>query len=208
MAKIYSTIMMVRNELNKLNLKKSGMNKFAGFSYFELADFLPQATELMNKHGVCPYIIFTNEQATMTVVNCENPEEQIQLTTPMRELSLKGTNEIQNLGGIQTYLTRYLYVQLLAITESDVFDATSGKDESKKSTKTSNNATNATVSTSKTLSDAQLKRLYAIASKAGYSSEKVKEIILKKYSKEPKSMTKQEYDTIVAGFESMINIGK
>lgn len=205
MSNIYSKIMKVRHELSKMNLKKTGQNKFAGFSYFELSDFLPQATELMEKHGICPYIVFTNDQAIMTVVNCEKPEEQIQLISPIRELSLKGTNEIQNLGGIQTYLTRYLYVQLLAITESDLFDATSGSSSGSSSGKTDNKSQ---AQVSKSLSENQLKRLYIIASKAGYQSDKVKEMIFKKYKKEPKDMTKQEYDTVVAGFESMSNLNK
>ena len=124
---IYQKLMEVRTNFHKLELKKSGHNKFANFKYFELGDFLVPATKLLNEIGLCPIITFTDELAKMTLVNTDNPSETIEFTSPMRDLELKGTNAVQNLGGVQTYLTRYLYIQLLNIVEADVFDATSGK---------------------------------------------------------------------------------
>ena len=183
---IYSKLMSTRVKFHKLKLKKTGHNKFAGFKYYELADFLVPATQLLQEENLCPIVTFTNEEARLTLVNGDNPEEQIIFTSPMRDLELKGTNAIQNLGGSQTYLTRYLYIQLMNIVEADVFDATSGQNIDSKASK----------SVSKPLSDKQLTRLYTIASKAGYSSELLKEMVLRKYSKEPKDLTKQEYDYI------------
>lgn len=55
------------------------------------------------------------------------------------------------------------------------------------------------------LSDAQVKRLYAIAKKAGFDTPKVKEHILIKYKKTSVSdLTKAEYDKAVTGYEAMI----
>ena len=45
---VYRKLQAVRYELSKLNLKKSGKNKFAGFEYFELGDFMPTAHKLMD----------------------------------------------------------------------------------------------------------------------------------------------------------------
>lgn len=157
MKNIYSKLMKVRCEFHKLELKKTGHNKFANFKYYELADFLIPATNLLNENGLCPMISFSNEQATMTVVNCDNTEEVVTFTSPMRDLQLKGTNDIQNLGGVQTYLTRYLYIQLLNIVEADVFDATSGKENNK--------------------SNSNLDKVYKLAYRKGYSKEKVNEHI-------------------------------
>ena len=181
---IYSKLMSARVKFHKLKLKKTGHNKFAGFKYYELADFLVPATQLLQEENLCPIVTFTNEEARLTLVNGDNPEEQIIFTSPMRDLELKGTNAIQNLGGSQTYLTRYLYIQLMNIVEADVFDATSGQNID-----------------SKPLSDKQLARLYTIASKAGYNFELLKEMVLRKYSKEPKDLTKQEYDYICDALE-------
>ena len=39
--KVYKKLIDVRNELQTMTLTKSGHNKFAGYKYFELGDFLP-----------------------------------------------------------------------------------------------------------------------------------------------------------------------
>ena len=41
------SIIKIRVDLQNSKLKKSGKNEFAGFDYFELADFLPRLNELM-----------------------------------------------------------------------------------------------------------------------------------------------------------------
>ena len=55
---IYQKLMEVRTEFHKLELKKSGHNKFANFKYFELGDFLVPATKLLNEAGLCPIVTF------------------------------------------------------------------------------------------------------------------------------------------------------
>lgn len=192
---IYIKLMDVRVKFSKLNLKKSGENKFANFKYFELADFLPQATGLLEEVKLCPIVTFTNDYATLTLINGENPTEQIVFTSPMRNLQLKGSNELQALGGIETYQTRYLYIQLLNITENDSFDAVSGKNEAK-------NNSNNTQQSNRILTDKQLSRLYAIASNANVDKESLKEKVFKRFGKEIKDLTKQEYDTICNAYEN------
>ncbi|HGM3507714.1 TPA: ERF family protein [Clostridioides difficile] len=195
MNNIYIKLMDVRVKLSKLKLKKSGENKYSNFKYFELADFLPQATELLEEVKLCPIITFTNDYATLTLINGENPTEQIVFTSPMRDLQLKGSNELQALGGIETYQTRYLYIQLLNITENDSFDAVSGKNEVK-------NNSNNTQQGNRILTDKQLSRLYAIASNANVDKESLKEKVFKRFGKEIKDLTKQEYDTICNAYEN------
>ena len=50
-------------------------------------------------------------------------------------MEIKGSNAIQNLGGSNTYLRRYLYLNALEIVENDMYDATSGKTTTKTTTK-------------------------------------------------------------------------
>ena len=128
---IYEKIAIMKQEISKAELKKSGLNKFAGFTYYELGDVLPTIIALCNKHKVCTFTSYTNELATLTAVNIEKPEEQVVITSPMKELELKGCNQIQALGGVETYSRRYLYLALFDIVEADSFDATSGKDQPK-----------------------------------------------------------------------------
>lgn len=191
---IYIKLMDVRVNFSKLNLKKSGENKFANFKYFELADFLPQATGLLEEAKLCPIVTFTNEYATLTLINGENPSEQIVFTSPMRDLQLKGSNELQALGGIETYQTRYLYIQLLNITENDSFDAVSGKNEAKNNVQQDKN-------TDRILTDKQLTRLYAIANSAGVNKTLLKEQVFKRLGKDIKDLNKSEYDAVCTAYE-------
>jgi hypothetical protein len=125
---VYSKLQKVRVELKSKPIKESGNNKFAGYTYMELGDFLPIIVELCNDAGLCPVISFA-EMATLTVVNCEKPEEKIVFTSPMSTAQLKGCHEIQNLGAVETYLRRYLYVAAFDIVEHDALDSTQGKDK-------------------------------------------------------------------------------
>jgi hypothetical protein len=123
---IYEKIQLVKEELMKSELKKSGENKFAGFKYFELADFIPKIIELCNKHKLYTGISFTQDLAELTIVNIDKSEEILKYTSPMEELELKGCNKVQALGGTETYQRRYLYMSAFDIVESDMFDAQSG----------------------------------------------------------------------------------
>ncbi|MCL2775034.1 MAG: ERF family protein [Oscillospiraceae bacterium] len=126
---IYTKLQTAKKLLSEKNIKKSGKNSYSGFEYFELSDFLPSIIEIFADIGLFSKITFTDEMATLKIVNAENPAEVEEYTSPMRTLELKGANLIQALGGIQTYQRRYLYMAALDITESDMFDANSGKKE-------------------------------------------------------------------------------
>lgn len=138
---IYEKIQLIKEEFLKSNIKKSGKNKFANFTYYELADITPKIIELCNKHKVFSSFSFTNDLATLKLINIENVEEKVIYTSPMEELELKGCNKIQALGGTETYQRRYLYMSAFDIIENDLFDATSGtdKNESKSNQTKSNN---------------------------------------------------------------------
>ena len=181
---IYRKLMEVRTEFHKLELKKSGHNKFANFKYFELGDFLVPATKLLNEIGLCPVVTFDNEIAKMIVINTDNPNETITFTSPMRDLELKGANSMQSLGGVETYQTRYLYIQLLNIVESDSFDAVSGTDANKE-----------------VITEAQVKRLFMLA--RGKDTAKVKEIIVRYGFKESKDISKNKYNAICEEIEKL-----
>lgn len=122
---IYQKLIELRKEFHALNLKKSGKNKFAGYEYFELKDFVPEAVQLCHKHKALPIFNLDDTQATLTLINTEEPSEQIVFTSPVADASGKGQLPIQSLGSQQTYLRRYLYLNLLDIVESDGIDGLS-----------------------------------------------------------------------------------
>lgn len=123
---VYEKIQKVKLDLLNSNLKKSGENKFSGFKYFELADFLPTINKLCNEQKLFTAISFDNELATLTIVNAEKSDEVVTYTSPMKDLELKGCNSVQALGGCETYNRRYLYMAAFDIVEADMFDANAG----------------------------------------------------------------------------------
>lgn len=129
MANIYEKLQACKAELQACKLPKTGKNAFANYDYWELSDFLPTVVSLFKKHGLCSYFSFTNDYATLTVVNTEKPDETISITSPMASAELKGCHAIQNMGAVETYQRRYLYMALLDISEPDALDATQGKHE-------------------------------------------------------------------------------
>ncbi len=124
---VYAKLAVARGKFLEAPVKKTGVNRFAEYKYFELADIVPVATSIFADLGLVFLISFTNEVATGTLVNVDKPEEVIEFTSPMRDLEVKGMNAVQALGGVETYQRRYLYMTCLDIVEADAFDATQGK---------------------------------------------------------------------------------
>ena len=131
--KVYAKLIKARNMLRKLELKKSGHNKFAGYQYFELGDFLPYVQSIFEHVGLCDIISFTEDVATMTVYDVEDGSSVV-FTSPMGSAQLKGCHMVQNIGAVETYQRRYLYVSALAISEHDALDSTTGNIEPVKPT--------------------------------------------------------------------------
>jgi hypothetical protein len=119
---IYTKLNAARQEFHTLKLVKTGLNKFAGYSYFELGDFLIPALNTFQKNGLCAFISFGQDVATMTIVSTDDGSS-IALTSPMAEAQLKGCHPIQNLGAVETYTRRYLWVAALEIVEHDALDS-------------------------------------------------------------------------------------
>lgn len=124
---IYQKMVAVKSELAKMPLKKSGKNAFAHYSYFELGDFLPQVEKLMNDQQLYSHYDRVSGAATLTITNCDNPEEVLHWAMGIPEMEIpKGNNAIQVEGSIDTYTRRYLYVRAFDLAETDGFDAETG----------------------------------------------------------------------------------
>ena len=127
---VHSKLMNARIRLQNTELKKTGHNKFAGYYYFELGDFLPQVQEIFHQVGLCGYISFDTTIATLTIVDIED-NSQLTITSPMVEANLKGAHPIQNLGAVETYTRRYLWVSAMEIVEHDALDSSAPLKEDK-----------------------------------------------------------------------------
>ena len=135
------SIISIRVNLQNSNLKKSGKNKFAGFEYFELSDFLPRVNELMLEENVndrfyikdeCAYLelIKGNEKQeyTMPFERFETPVN-IKIDPKTKETrEVKSMQDIQYLGALNTYYKRYLYLNAFGITDGEVIDSMDNED--------------------------------------------------------------------------------
>jgi hypothetical protein len=128
--KVYAKLQKCRVELQNMELKKSGHNKFAGYRYFELGDFLPAVNTLFDIYGLAYSLQFDREMATMFIIDVDTGSS-IKFTCPMEQAILKGCMPVQNLGASITYITRYLLVMALAISEHDAVDASEPTKEKK-----------------------------------------------------------------------------
>jgi hypothetical protein len=127
---VYAKLQRSRIRLQSAPLKKSGHNKFANYQYFELGDFLPIINKIFHEEGLCSVVSFYKDLATLRIIDTDNGGS-ITFTSPMADANLKGTHPIQNLGAVETYSRRYLYVTALEIVEHDALDATTGSEAPK-----------------------------------------------------------------------------
>jgi hypothetical protein len=125
---VYTKLNQAREKFHELKLEKTGRNTFANYNYFELGDFLIPALKVFREVGLCAYVSFDKDIATMTIVDMES-NERMTITSPMGSAALKGCHEVQNIGAVETYQRRYLWVAALEIVEHDALDATTGKDK-------------------------------------------------------------------------------
>ena len=127
---VHKKLMAARMSLQEASLKKSGHNKFAGYSYFELGDFIPTITEIFYNIGLCGVVSYDSEIASLTITDTDDGTNII-ITSPMAEANLKGCHPIQNLGAVETYTRRYLWVTAMEIVEHDALDSSAPIKEEK-----------------------------------------------------------------------------
>jgi len=123
---VYRKLAIARAKLRAQPLKKSGLNKFAGYQYFELGDFLHPTLEIFDSIGLIGIVSFTKDQAELSIVDVDGGGE-IVITSPFGSAALKGCHEVQNIGAVETYQRRYLWVAAMEIVEHDALDATTGR---------------------------------------------------------------------------------
>lgn len=118
---IYTKLMQARMRLHAKEIKKSGRNTFANYSYMELADFLIPVQTIFADLGLCGIVSFTADTASLTLIDTEDGSQHV-ITSPMGSAALKGCHEVQNIGAVETYQRRYLWMAALEIVEHDAID--------------------------------------------------------------------------------------
>lgn len=131
-------LQIARAAVQESGLKKTGFNQFSNYYYFQLEDFLPNATRVFKEVGLTP--VFTlqhsdsesgisRDYAELTIYNSDNPDDHpLSFQCPYADAN-NSKNPVQNLGSTITYLRRYLYMMALDLSETDIIDSTSGSPE-------------------------------------------------------------------------------
>lgn len=183
----------------KLKATKDLYNSFGRYSYRSAESILEAMKPLLDEYKVALVInddiVMIGERyyvkATARLIDGETGE-YVEATAFAREdESKKGQDLSQLTGSTSSYARKYAMNGLLAIDDNKDSDDLNkhGKEDIK---------VNMTPSG---LTEAQLKRLFAIANKAGVSKATVEAQIKKEFKCEPKNMTKEQYQNICERLE-------
>lgn len=197
---IYKKLLDVQTELKA---PKGQFNKFGNYSYRSCEDILESLKPLLKQ--VKATVILTDEiklvgdryyiEATCKFIDIETGEVLENKSLAREDENKKGMDLAQVTGSCSSYARKYALNGMFCIDDVKDADATNnGKED--------NNKSHSQVDASaRKLSDKQLARLYAIANKAGADKDLVKQQVMKKFNKEVKDLSKQEYDIVCNGYE-------
>lgn len=127
-------ILILRKRIKELNLKATGYNGHGKFNYYQLSDFLPHTIDICSEIGLYDEYTEDEEYKTLVVKDVEQPTEArifkikkveippILPTQPNEKVGVamqRAGNTVQTVGSVDTYYMRYLYRNLLKLTEPD-----------------------------------------------------------------------------------------
>ena len=173
------------NIQKELVVPKSQYNSFGKYNYRNCEDILEAVKPLLEKNkctlAISDELVLIGDRyyikANVKLADVEDPEGVVEATAYAREEeSKKGMDGSQVTGASSSYARKYALNGLFCIDDTKDSDTTNKQ--------------------VKKLSEAQIKRLYAISKKAGYNAEQIKQLVFKKYEKEIDLLTKDEYDYI------------
>ena len=174
----------------KLKAPKSQYNSFGKYNYRNAEDILEAVKPLLLEEGLTLTItddiaLIGNRYYIKATVVLMYEDESISTVAFAREdEEMKGMALSQITGSSSSYARKYALNGLFLIDDTKDSDFTNQHEKEVKA-----------------LSEAQIKRLYAIGNAAGYDFKKINELINKKYNKEIKNLTKDEYSYICNSLE-------
>ncbi len=174
------------------NPKNTADNPFYDSKYAPLQDVLNEVRPLLSKHGlsVIQSPSGDGQSVSITTLLLHESGEWIEFD-PLVLKAQKITP--QGAGSAITYGRRYALSAILGISSEDDDDGNSLE---------SAQQNNQVSGQKKQLTEKQVKRLYAIASSAGFSTADVKKVLMKDYNKtNAADLTRQEYDELIERME-------
>lgn len=122
---IFEKINKVRTEILKQSLTKD--KKGYSYNYIDLPQIEPVITEECSKVGLLTIVDFPDNRAVMRIFDTEYKDGglssfEISVPCDYSLVDIKGSQPIQKVGGMMTYMRRYLYMTLFAISEHDAVE--------------------------------------------------------------------------------------
>ncbi len=133
---IHKKIATFKKEFHALKMEMSGKNSHSGFPFFQIQDFIKQAVDLLEKNGLVFKISFPENRCQGTCIDVDTGEREDYFCS-VADANIPKATPVQNLGGVMTYVRRYMWSLFLDLVEFDGVDATSGAEpEPENKTKT------------------------------------------------------------------------
>ena len=121
--KIYDKIQQGKLMFRASGVKKTGRNNFQKYSYFTLEDILSAMIPICIELKLSTRFVFSATAGNMIIRDEEDGSECF-FTTPLPEVKNENPRKaMQDIGALQTYARRYLYLQAFEIEEVDTIDA-------------------------------------------------------------------------------------
>lgn len=186
----------VNNPQNSTTVKVKSDKGSYSYKYAKLDEVLNIVRPILSKNGLSIVQVPTtiDNQISVSTMLLHSSGEWLEL----EPITLKmDKSTAQGAGGAITYARRYSLSAALGIASEDD-DDTNGIEPAGETTITPTDAP-----TTKPLSDAQIKRLFAIAHTANIEPDKVKAQVKAKLNKEVEDLTKAEYDAVCKGYQNI-----
>lgn len=186
---VYEKLMNIQANLKA---PKGQYNSFGKYSYRNAEDILEALKPLLKDYKATvtlkdDLLLIGDRyylQATATFTDIESGESVIVTSLAREEETKKGYDVSQLTGSTSSYARKYALNGLMLIDNSELDPDSINAFEKESNIQV------------KSLSEAQINRLYAIAYKAKYDKFKIESMIKSKYKKDIKDLTKSEYDHI------------
>lgn len=196
---VYEKLMTVQT---KLRAPKGQYNQFGHYSYRSCEDILEALKPLLAEVGAIVNVsdevkLIGNRfyvEATAMFLDCETGDSVVARASAREDEAKKGMDLAQVTGSVSSYARKYALNGLFAIDDNKDSDATNTHDKDIKPNMTPVSG----------LSEAQIKRLFAIGNKAGFKKDVVEATVKKMFGCEPKDMTKDQYNTVCERLEKKV----
>ena len=114
--KVSKKLQQARVEWLKEIREKSAKNSHFRNTYFVLKDILPPVTKIFNKLGLYSHFNLLKDHGALVIVDLDSGE-RVKYKLPIQNIANNFT--MQNIGAINTYAKRYLYMNALEIEENE-----------------------------------------------------------------------------------------